>query len=195
MKPLGALVSVLIVGTASTGCAATPSTVPETPPAVVQTEQPAAPAVGSTVTTDAEVTAAQDASLGVYVTATGEKVVIDPAAPAPQVMLDEIRATGNTVAGSTTADQHAQADALLEVGARAADAGKKLVFIVASGRYGDFDDSDLKETWFGIMTNAVEIRGPGSYAATREGALALAQERINAQADPSQYEIIDLFAP
>ncbi|WP_024285326.1 hypothetical protein [Cellulomonas sp. KRMCY2] len=150
----------------------------------------AAPAVGAVIT-DAEVAAAEAAGLGVYTTATGELVVIDPAAPAPQVILDEAAASGyGATAAPDDATREARTASLLGTGERAAEAGKRLVFVVAGGQYGQ--DGTIEKVLYAVVTSATELRAPGGNADTIEGATAIAQARIDAQPDPAIYEIVVL---
>ena len=171
----------------------TAATEPASEPVVTPEPDPV-PAVGSTVTTPEEIATAEAAGLGVFVTTTGAGIVIDPKAPAPQVILDEARASGaGPVALPDTASANAASAILQGVADRSAAAGKKLVFIIQTGTYGDFDDDDLKSTHYGATTYYRELQtGPQGKSATPAEARAKGQERIDAQPDPSIYEIIDL---
>ncbi|QWC15875.1 hypothetical protein KKR89_16720 [Cellulomonas dongxiuzhuiae] len=45
-----------------------------------------------------------------------------------------------------------------------------------------------------MQTASLELRGPGSAADSVAEAIAIVEQRIAAQPDPSKYEVIDLVA-
>lgn len=209
--PSGALglMAIAITGLLLTGCATAPTSAGArdnvtTPAADAQGSAPAesapaqaaepdvtAPSVGATVTTADEIAAAEAAGLGVYTTSAGARVVIDPAAPTAQVIIDDARATGGSVSPGTLAGAQAEVAARNDLSQRVADAGgKKLVFIAAGN---SLDESgNATGVVYVVQTAAAELKGRGANSPTVEGAITIAQERIAAQADPSQYEIINL---
>lgn len=207
MRRVVALTAATTVALALTACSPQPDGAPVTatgttapvevaPEPLVTPEPDPVPAVGATISTPEEVAAAEGAGLGVYVTAAGASIVIDPAAPVPQVIIDEARASGmGPVALPDSASSHAAAEVLQGVADRAAAAGKKLVFIIQTGTYGDWDDDDLKATHYSAFLPHPELRtGPQGTSATPQEARQKAQTRIDAQPDPGVYEIVDLTA-
>lgn len=160
------------------------------PPAATAEAAPVTPAVGATVATDEEVAAAQGAGLGVYVTTAGARVVIDPTAPAPQVILDDARATGaGSVSPPNYTLQDAQGRGVLDVGARAQAAGKALVFVIASGQYGA--SGELVRPMYGVVSSAPDLKGR-ALVETHAEAVRVAQARIAAHPYPTLLEVIDL---
>ncbi|MDM8085897.1 hypothetical protein QUV83_14060 [Cellulomonas cellasea] len=174
----------------------TPATV-ETPAApAVETPEITIPDIGSAITTPEEEAAAKAAGLGVYQTSAGALVVVDPAAPAAQVIIDDALATGNGAeVAATSAQSDANFEAITVVAQRAYEAtGKKLAFIVKRGRYLETGERENGWDFYSFISpTATELRisAPGRHS-TSESAIALVQERIAAQPDPSAYEIIDL---
>lgn len=200
---------VLGVTLALTGCttATTPALPPtpdptpvaeapaETPVAAAPVvQEPTAPAVGATISTEEEVAAAKAAGLGVFTTATGERLVIDPAAPAPAVMVEEFRATGNDTAAADWNAAEAEFAALREAGDRALAAGKNVVYVFQGGRYGGMDGGNaLASVIYMVRMNDTSLNYPPKQQAdTREGAIAIAEALIAAQPNPAEYELIDL---
>ncbi|WP_199424600.1 hypothetical protein [Actinotalea solisilvae] len=194
----------LVTAAALSGCTATAEQPPDpdtSPVAVVDEPMPTVtaepeqvvPTVGEVVTTPAQVTAAQSAGLGVYVTNDGTQLVIDPKAPVPQVVIDEARASGlGPAAPPDRATVDAQMAVLEAVVTRAAAAGKKVIFIFQTGTYGDWDDDDLKATHYGAYIPAELRTGPLNKPASPQEVRDKLQPRIDAQPDPSIYEFVDL---
>jgi hypothetical protein len=184
---------------ALTACTAETSIPEGTEPSVASTQpaadaevtapvEPATPAVGATVAAEDEIAAAEAAGLGVYTTSAGAQVVIDPAAPAPQVMLDDARATGaGGIAPADKAASQAQATALLAAGDRADDAGKPLVYVLAVGQY--LEDGTLEKTRYSAMPGSITERQYGGIFDALDEAIAQA----NTAASVTGAEVIVLI--
>ena len=165
---------------------ATPT--PEPDPAVV-------PEVGAFVTED-EAQAARDAGLGVFVTADGELLVIDPTQPLPDVVIDEFRETGADAAGSdTAADDDAVVGRLNEVGKRVTEAGRIPIFIISNGSYDQYGNREAVG-YSAISTDYATHRTlgaqqPSGDLRSNERALQIAHDTIAAHPTPDLVEIID----
>lgn len=187
------LAGVLALGACSTSTPAPDAAPTASSAAVTATATPvSAPTVGATVTSEADVAAAKSAGLAVYTTNAGTQVVVDPSGAVPQVVLDDAKAAGDaTVALQNSNDGTGPALARKDVAQRYADGGgKKLVFIVTGGHY-DVDGS-LLEVQYAAQCPFGEINGPWTAQKTVDKLIAVMQQHIDQQKDPSQYEIVNL---
>lgn len=136
--------------------------------------------------------AVREQGLGVYEALDGERVVFDPAAPLPKVVVKDVRSTYPSKMAAKTDMEAAQASSKYLTIARALALDSKVAVLI---RQGGVYDTVLKETWWSVTANGEMERftkkGANRFP-TEAAALAAAKEEIAKQPNSERFEIVPL---